>query len=144
MPLPGHTPIPARWSQHHRPTATATQTARCTVTRPGTGSGTLNPDGSYIPPAATIIYTGPARVTPRTTSERVAVVGDQRITVREYMVAIEWDSDIHVDDITTVDDAQDPELVGKKLRVTDVRFASEQWERVFAATEDLTRPAGGG
>jgi hypothetical protein len=144
MPLPRHTPIHPRFSEHNRPTATGTQTGHVTITRSGTGSGALNPDGSYTPPAASVIYSGPCRIAPRPASERVAVVGDQRVTIREYALAIEWDAaEVHVDDIATVDDATDPGLVGKRLRVSDVKYATEQWERILMAVEDLTRPAGG-
>lgn len=143
-PLPLQTPIHPRFSEHHRPTATGTQTGRVTITRPGTGTGALNPDGSYTPPAATVIYKGPSRITPRPASELVAIVGEQRTTTRDYAIAIEWDADeIHVDDIVTVDAATDPGLIGKRLRVSDVKYATEQWERVLMAVEDLTRPAGG-
>lgn len=141
-PLPNTSLIPAEWSQHHRPTATATQTGRCDISRPGTGPGTTDPDGVWHPPAPTSVYSGPCRITPRPATERVSVSGEQRVTTRDYAVAIEWDAaDTREGDLVTVTEATDPRLVGKTLRVVDVRYATEQWERVHVCEDNLTEEA---
>lgn len=138
-PLAGHTPIHPRWSEHHRPVATGTQTGTCTITRPGTGDGTTDPDGTWHPPTPTDVYAGTCRITPQTADARYVVSGDRRVTIRGYELAIEWDAaDVREGDNVTIVTAKDPRLAGVELRVTDVRMASEQWERVLIAEQDLT------
>ncbi|MFI6296854.1 DUF6093 family protein [Nonomuraea sp. NPDC050790] len=142
MPLSGHTPIHPRWSEHHRPVATGTQTGTCTIRRPGTGDGTQDPDGTWHPPAPTVVYAGPCRITPQTDDARYVVSGERRVTTRGYEVAIEWDAaEILEGDHLTVDTARDPRLPDTELRVMDVRMASEQWERVLVCEQDLTDAA---
>ncbi|MBN6054519.1 hypothetical protein JYK22_21435, partial [Nonomuraea sp. RK-328] len=139
VPLAGHSPIPARWSEHHRPVATGTQTGTCTITRAGSGEGTIDDDGVWHPPTASTVYSGPCRITPQSADARVVVSGDHRVTIRGYEVAIEWDAaEVREGDNVTVVTAADPRLPGMQLRVTDVRMASEQWERVLITEQDLT------
>ena len=138
MPLPGSRPVHPRWSQHHRPTATCTMTATCTITRES-GDGTTDPDtGTWTPDAPTTIYTGPCRVTPATADERLLVVGERAITSRRYAVAVRYDTaEVKIGDVITITTAVDAGLVGMGLRVLDVMYASEQWERVLSAEEIL-------
>jgi hypothetical protein len=139
MPLAGHSPFHARWSQHHRPVATGTQTGTCTITRPGTGEGTIDEDGVWHPPTATTVYTGPCRVTAQPAEARYVVSGDHRVTTRGYEVAVEWDAaEVREGDNIHINTAKDPRLVGVDLRIMDVRMGSEQWERVLIAEQDLT------
>lgn len=137
MPLAGHTPVHPRWSQHHRPVATATQTARCHITR-ASGKGTLTPDGVWHPPTPEHVYSGPCRVSsPPTAQMRPA--GDEQVSTVTYTVAIEWDANVVlVDDVVEITEAADPHLVGKRLRVTGIRHANLMWERVLEAVDDLT------
>jgi len=129
MPLPGTRVIPPGWSDHHRPTATATMTATCTITRPS-GPGATDGNGDYTPATPDTIYTGLCRVTPRTTDERLLLAGENQVTARRYAVAITHDApEILVGDSVNVTTAVDPGLVGLSLRVLDVRYASEQWQR---------------
>lgn len=139
MPLAGHKPMHGRWSEHHRPVATGTQTATCTITRPTDGGGTLDDARVWHPAETSTVYRGPCRVTPQSADSRYVVSGDQRVTTRGYEVAIEWDAaEVLEGDNIRIDTARDPRLTGMDLRVTDVRMASEQWERILIAEQDLT------
>lgn len=143
MPIPGHRPIHSRFSKHHRPVASGTHTSTVIITRLVAGPGTLGPEG-YEPPPASEVYRGPARITPSPTTERNLVVGEAQVVTRRYALAITWDAaELHVDDLVRVTDGDDPELVGKTLRIADVEYGSVQWERVATAVEDQTRPSGG-
>lgn len=137
-PLAGSAPIHPRWSEHHRPVASGSHTGRCTITRPGVGEGTEDPDGTWHPPAATTVYTGPFRVTAPAPSS-IVVVGEQQTAVASHEVAIEWDAaEVLEHDLITVDEASDPGFVGKQLTVTDIRYATERFERVLKAQINLT------
>jgi hypothetical protein len=123
-----------RWSEHHRPTATASMDAECIITRQT--SGTTGPDGTFTPGAATPIYTGVCRIVPVTRPGRVAVVGEAQETHRHFQVAVRYDVPaILIDDLIDVTVAVDPLLVGKKLRVLEVSYGSEQWQRNLLCDE---------
>jgi hypothetical protein len=136
MPLPGTHVIPPGWSAHHRPTATDAQTSECTISRSSNGGGTTDPDGTWHPPTATEVYTGPCRVVPNPERERLLVVGDQQVTRRRYQVAIRYDTpEIEIDDLIAITAADDTGLIGRKLRVVDVTYSSNQWQRDLIADE---------
>lgn len=138
MPLAGHTPVPRRWSEHHRPVSKGLQTARCTITRT-TSTGSLGEDNVWHPPEPTIVYRGPCRVGSADAASP-QTVGDQAVSDTTHTVAIEWDAaEVLEGDIVTINSAVDLGLVGKQLRVTNVRYGSEQWERVLACSDDITR-----
>ncbi|MEU4410761.1 DUF6093 family protein [Streptosporangium sp. NPDC023963] len=138
-PLAGHGPIHPRWSEHHRRTAVGTLTGTCRITRGG-GEGTVDDDNVWHPPASTVVYQGPCRITaPPGISN--PVVGDQPTGIGDYKVAIRWDVvEILEGDIVEVLTAADPRLPGRLLQVTDTLGGggTEQWERVLTATEDIT------
>lgn len=138
VPLAGHTPMPARWSEHHRPVSTGLQTARCAITRT-TGDGTLDGAGVWHPPTPTGVYSGPCRVGSAPTASP-QTVGDRAVYTITHTVAIEYDAaEVLEGDIVTITEAADAGLVGKQLRVVNPRYGSEQWERVLACTDDVTR-----
>jgi hypothetical protein len=131
--------VHARWSEHHRPTATGAMTAECVITRAATtgpGSTTAD-DGTWTPATPDTIYTGPCRVTsPPFTREQVVPAGQAQQTERRYGVFVEWDADeFLVDDQVEILSARDPLLPGKVFRVTDVAYGSEQWQRNLTCEE---------
>lgn len=135
MPLPNTRVIHPDWSEHHRPTATGTMTATCTITRGG-GEGTTDPDGTWTPGAPTTVYTGACRMQALTTNERIEVAGDTQTTVRRYLLAVEYDTDqVEIGDTVTITAAVDVDAVGMTLRVVDVRYGSEQWQRDLIVEE---------
>ena len=139
MSLSGSRPIHGRWSQHHRPVATGTQTGRCAITRT-TGDGVLDDEGVWHPPTTETVYTGPCRITAPAPSS-VQVVGEQQTAVADYEITIEWDAaEVLEHDLITIVSAPDPGVVGKQLIVTDIRHATERFERVLKAQINLTEP----
>jgi hypothetical protein len=135
MPLGGSHVIHPHWSAHHRPTATSTMTSECVITR-RSPSGTTDDDGKWTPAAPSDIYSGTCRVQVLTTNERVLVVGETQNTRRRYQVSIEWDAaEISIDDLVCITKAKDPRLAGKQLRVADIAYGSEQWERDLVCME---------
>lgn len=136
MPLPGARVIPARWSERHRLTAVRAMTATCVISR-NVSQGSTGPDGKFIPPSRTTIYSGPCRVVPRATDEgRHRLFGERTVTPRRYEIGIRHDeTDIHLGDLVTFTEAADPGLVGLTVRVIDVAYSSEQWQRQLFAQE---------
>lgn len=134
MPLPGSRVIHPRWSQHHRPTALGTMTATCTVIRVE-GEGSSDPDGTWHPPLPTDVYTGPCRVQGLPVNERLLVVGERQETHRRYQVSLRHDTAPQIDDLVTITASVDTGLVGKTLRVIDVQYGSEQWQRDLICDE---------
>lgn len=140
-PLAGHTPIHPRWSEHNRPVASGTHTGTCAITRPGTGPGTTDPDGTWHPPAATAVYAGPCRVASRSARSGVVwhVSGEEKVAEYDYVVAIEWDADEVLEhDVVTFNTATDPHLPGKQFQVVGIINASQLWERILLCTANLT------
>ena len=138
MPLPSTRLIPARWSEHHQPAAESTMTARCDITRPSTGRGTLNPaTGTVTNPSTAIAADVPCRVQAAASTDRSTQTGEQEVTFRKYMVAITADLDVLVDDVVTVTESIDPHLVGRALRVLDVLYGSEVWQRTLTCVDTL-------
>lgn len=135
MPLPGTPVIHPRWNEHHRPTATATMTAECIITRQ-TNDGTTAPDGTWTPGGSSTIYTGMCRVVPLIRPARIEIVGEAQETSRHYQVAIRYDApEIGIGDLVDITLAVDAGLVGRKLRVIDVTYGTEQWQRNLLCDE---------
>jgi hypothetical protein len=104
-------------------------TASCEITRTA-GAGSTGANGDWTPPDPVTIYTGPCRVVEERTNERISVVGEAQETHRRYTLSIRYDADeIHVGDIGEITESVDTGLVGKRLRVVDVQYGNEQWQR---------------
>jgi hypothetical protein len=134
VPLEGTGVFHADWNSHHRPVASSAMTAACAITR-RTGAATTGPDGTVTPPPAATVYEGPCRFVPRT-DERHRAAGDWQVTPRRYDIGVLYDTDpIQVGDTVTVTAAADAGLVGVAVRVVDVAYSSEQWQRNVVAEE---------
>lgn len=119
MPLSTTTVFPPGWSQHHRPVATATMTATCTISRGGSQ-----------------VHAGACRVIADRSDFRSSV-GDVTVLVVRYLITVRWDTvDVQVGDVVTVTDAVDPGLVGREFVVKEVRYGSQQWERYLYADDE--------
>lgn len=140
MPLPTTRVIPDGWSEHHRPTATSTMTGRCIIRRTS-GEGTTGPDGTWTPAAHVDVYVGPCRLQALST-ERLEVAGETQDTVRRYLVGVEHDADPRIGDEVEITDAKDAQAIGMTLRVVDVRYGTEQWQRDMVAEEIYDEEAG--
>jgi hypothetical protein len=135
MPLPNGRVISATWSQHHRPTATGTMTAECVITRRDP-AGVSDGSGDWTPSGPTTVYTGPCRVQVMATQQQVIVVGETQETQRRYLVTVKFDTaELHVHDLVTITASVDAGLVGRELRVGEVAYGSEQWERDLTCEE---------
>jgi hypothetical protein len=58
------------------------------------------------------------------------VVGEAQETRHRYQVSLLWDAaQVEIGDLVSVTGSVDLALAGKRLRVTDVQYGSEQWQR---------------
>lgn len=94
-----------------------------TITRPGTGPGTIDPGtGDWTPPTSTSVYSGPCRVRrPSTAQEQELVFGDVNTTVSRYTVDLPHDAPlVAVDDVFMLIATNDPEVLNVAMRVVTV------------------------
>lgn len=113
-------------------------TAEGIVTRPG-GTPVFNELLGYsVTPEPSQLYAGPIRVQRMqpALSASAATIADREVIIREYQVNLPLTVDgratppMQTNDlvaVTACDD--DPDLIGKVLRVRDVRLGSLVWQR---------------
>ncbi|HEY3559658.1 MAG TPA: DUF6093 family protein [Kribbella sp.] len=137
MPLQGARVIPAGWEAHHRPVLETTWTATITFRR-HTGEPTFDPATGSTSRASVIVYSGPCRIQDHETNAAGATVAaGERITSHTYRVSLPVEADLALDDIGTVDTANDPTLPGRELLVTDVQRGSLLFQRDLLAVDNL-------
>ena len=113
-------------------------TAHGTVTRPS-GVPVFNELLGYdVLPAPQLLYDGLVRVQrlQPAVSASAATIADRELIIREYQVSLPLavhgidTAPIQTNDLVTVTAcSDDPQLVGKVLRVRDVRLGSLVWQR---------------
>lgn len=112
--------------------------ATCTITRGNDDASFDDETGTVTPPTSTTVYTGGCRVWPTQTQDRVVVTADEAVTVRSVRAAIPWDeTDTAVDDVLTVTACDDPRLVDRPLRITDVEVTTYQAGRILRCEDIL-------
>ena len=103
-----------------------------------TDMGAMDPNtGLYPNPVSSTIYTGPAHVSPVTfRRDRQEIGGMEAVRIRQYRAILPWDSgDIWIDDLMTVSDTQDPQMIGKTFEISDVLYESELGVRRISLTD---------
>lgn len=136
MPRPGSRVIPTGWEAHHRPVLATTRTATITFRR---FSGPPVHDaetGSTSRPTA-VVYTGQFRIQEDQETGHETDAAAQQITTHRYQMSGPVEVDLEIDDVGTVTAANDPTLIGRELRVTDIERGSLLFERTFMATDNL-------
>lgn len=140
MPRPGSKVIHPDFEARHQLTAEGTQTAACVITRTPAAPGTVSYDtatGRSVYPDPTTVYTGPCRLQREVRSQDHARdVGGRQVTSRRYLLTVPLDAaEVQVNDIVEMTAATDPQTVGRRLRVTDVRAGSLLWQRAMSCEE---------
>lgn len=103
-----------------RAEAEAAMPDTCTITR-SSGAPVFDPvTGTYTAAGTSNIYTGRCRVQAK--ADEVVAAGDQPVTLRRFTASLPVaTSGIEVDDLLTVTDSADADLVGLEFRVVDVK-----------------------
>ena len=137
MPLQGSRVIPIDWEAHHRPVLESTWTATITFTR-ADGPPVHDPNTGSTSQSRVTVYSGPCRIQHHeTTSAGSTITAGEKVTSHDYQISGPVSMDLKVDDIGTVDDCNDPTLVRRELRVTDIQRGSLLFQRDVIATDDL-------
>jgi hypothetical protein len=115
-------------------------TATCIITRPASAAAATFDEftGRSALPAADELYSGACRVQRSEPAPSPLQVGDREVPVRQYNVSIPAGGEATaVNDIVEITACDgDAQLVGRRLRIRDVRFGSLTWQRDLVC-EDL-------
>lgn len=125
-----------------RDTSRSALPATCAITRPSTTS-TFDPVTlTETPDPPTTIFSGPVRVRTLNTQDMNTTVGDLHETRARYIGTLPHDAvGVEVDDMLTLTAGTDVELVGRSLRITDIRWSEWRIDR-RVVMEDLEQPGG--
>lgn len=116
-------------------------TDTCTIRQSGTVAFDADAGEDTETTGATV-YTGCCRVRP-TGGDRLAVIGDAPRYLRLFDVTIPWDTvGVTVDDVVTITASNDPHMVDRVLRVTDVLGGSDTAHRRLICQDTLTDDEG--
>jgi hypothetical protein len=120
-----------------RATVSSSLPDTCTIGPRGTR--TFNPTtGTYSDVAGTPVYSGPCRIRPQPRADIVVQAGEEPVTLDTYDLTLPWDATgVEVDHIWTGVTSSDPDLVGRQMRVTDVRAGSWQLGRRVVLENNL-------
>lgn len=138
---PGSTVIPPGWSEHHRPVAEATMTAVVLIDGPPTEERVFDKaTGTWSTPPRTVLFDDvPCRIQQQRQPNE-STVGDQQVSTHDYLVPVP----LYVEGLVTdgshhllVKTCEDPDLIGRRLTVTDVMRGSLAWERDLICIDHL-------
>jgi Family of unknown function (DUF6093) len=106
-----------------------------TVTRPGEGEPTMDPEtGEITYPPPTVVHDGPLLIRPTAQDSRVVESGGAVVTLRTYDVTLPAGTDVRDGDtITATTAAHGEALVGRELKVLDVPLDAWQVSRQVVA-----------
>lgn len=137
-PLPGYKVIPDGWSAHHRPTANATMTAACTISR------ALDGPPSFPLPED---WSGEATVWPPEGQQGLcrlqelnragtALPGEQPTQLRDYLAVLP----VEVLDIVRAGENGDTlNVAGRRYKIQQAMHGSQLWEADLICQDNQTQ-----
>ncbi|RCK68271.1 hypothetical protein DT076_16615 [Desertihabitans brevis] len=137
---PGFQVIPDGWEAHHTPTAAGQATGRGRLVR--RGDLVFDPATNTQTHTWEQVWPADAEDTPIRVQQlnrtRTDDVADQEITDHDYRVMFPRGCDAaEVGLYVEVTAASDGQLVGQRLRVTDVLLGTLRWQRDLICTDDV-------
>jgi hypothetical protein len=107
----------------------------CTIATPST---TEFDDGSYTDTPGEAVYSGRCRIRP-IGSDQVVQAGEAPVSLRLFDVWLPYDTvGVEKDHLLTVTVSDDPYMVGRVFRVTDVQGGSDGAHRKLQVEDTLT------
>lgn len=141
MPFPRTRVIPVGWAKHHRPAAEGTMTARVRFRDPEQDEeGPFDNSTGTRPVVKADPYLDTWCRAQQQKQPQVATTGEQRVSTHDYLIAVPIAGTTvlavgHVGVIYECPD--DPSLVGREIKVTDVQRGSLMWERDLICIDHL-------
>jgi hypothetical protein len=102
-----------------------------TITRPGADTFDAG-TGLITAGASTTIYTGSMRVRPTSLIGSEPQFGEEQVTLSRYVVTVPYDTtSVRIDDVVTVTESDDADLVERTLRVTVIPLGTFMLDKRF-------------
>ena len=116
-----------------RDTSDTAMTDTGTITRPGADTFDAS-TGLITAGASTTIYTGSMRVRPAAASGAGETqFGEEQVTLSRYVVTVPYDTtSVRIDDVVTVTDSDDADLIARTLRVAAIPLGTFMLDKRFA------------
>lgn len=131
-PFPGWKVIPDRWAEHHRPVARSTMVTPAKFVRtrgPAPYPKPDNWDGEEV------LWETEVRVQALNNAPKQAEAAEQSLTVRRYLVTTPLDGPpLRLGTL-----ADQVLVLGRRLRIVDIRPGSLLWEQDLDCEENLTQ-----
>lgn len=130
--------IHPQWVEHHVPVAAGSLRGLCEIRTEDT-QGTYNPvTKKHDVTPGTLLHSGPFRAQKLATGSGVQTIGEQQVTVGDYLIVIGFDANgITPDCLITFIQCDDPDLVGKRMTVTSIGKGENRFERDLIALDNL-------
>ena len=136
--LPNTKVIPNGWAAHHRPVATSTMTAPCTIGRISAGPAPYPKPEGWTGEA--LIHTTVCRVQ-ELKREGGGVPGEQPTTERQYLVPVPLTNaeGEPLPDLRSGERGDIIHALGRQLRIVNIMFGSEEFERDLICVDNQTQ-----
>lgn len=134
-PFPSWKVIPDGWAEHHRPTAESTMETTARFVRVGGPAPYPKPDNWTD---SETLWETMVRVQALNNAPKQADTAEQEVTIRRYLVT----APVNGLDIRVGKNADQIHVLGRRLRIVDIRPGSYLWEADYECEENLSqRPA---
>ena len=136
--LPNTKVIPNGWAAHHRPVATSTMTAPCTIGRISAGPPPYPKPEGWTGEALT--HTTVCRVQ-ELKREGGGVPGEQPTTERQYLVPVPLTNaeGEPLPDLRSGERGDIIHALGRQLRIVNIMFGSQEFERDLICVDNQTQ-----
>ena len=104
---------------------------QCTIAAPGVGEGTIDADGNWTPPVATVRWSGACWVRPSSRASRTVEVAGAQILLHLTEVKVPIEATVVEGDVLTVTESRDALLERRSLVVREVVFREHSVNRLL-------------
>jgi hypothetical protein len=132
--------MPPAFEVDHARVMDGSRTGEAVIHGPSNGKPVFRPELNYsVAPDAPVLYEGSIRVQALSAADRSRIVGDQDVTTRSYLAAIDHDAPrIPAGAVITFTTTTDGWLAGDQLFVRNGDLGTVRFERHLYAIDDVT------
>lgn len=131
-PFPSWQVIPDGWAEHHRPTAESTMKTTARFVRVSGPAPYPKPDNWQD---SETLWETTVRVQALNNATKQADAAEQAVTIRRYLVT----APVNGIDIRVGKNADQIHVLGRRLRIVDIRPGSYLWEADYECEENLSQ-----